>query len=88
MCAPWERMGLSYNTWFYDKKIDKTWYWKQEAKKKTCENYLWRYNNFIKGQDNKFILKSTFGKSSDVSIQKELDWWFNRCVGANTKIYI
>jgi hypothetical protein len=85
---PWKHLGVSFNEWFYDKTIDKNWYWAQESNSRTCENYLWRLDNYIKGQSNEHILKSTFGKTNHIEIQKQLDWWFKRCLGANTKIYI
>ena len=62
--------------------------WNNEAKLKTVNVYLWMYGNFIKGKENEFILKSTFGKKSKHAIIEELELWYNRCIGAYSEIEI
>jgi hypothetical protein len=84
---PWEILGISFNDWFYG-PYDKGWYWREMANKKTIDSYLWRKENYEKGKQNEHILKSVFGKSSETEILKEINWWFDKCVGANTTIYI
>lgn len=85
---PWNYRGISFNEWFYGDYPDKKEYWSDLANNKTVRGYLWRYENYKKGLDNEHIMKSTFGKTSKTSIKEELDWWFDRCLGAKNKIYI
>lgn len=79
---PWEIKEISYSEWG---KMEFDWC--NFHKVNTCvPSYFFRYDNYIKGLKNKHITKSVFGTKSICSIEQEIEWWFNRCVGAYTAI--
>lgn len=79
---PWEKRKISYQEWG---KLD--FDWENEYKLNyTVESYLFRFTNYHKGLKNPTILKSTFGKKSKEDILKEIDYWFNKCIGAYNQI--
>lgn len=52
------------------------------------ESYFFRYNNYMKYIEtgNDHIRKSTFGVKSTWDIQRDINKWFNACIGAYTEI--
>lgn len=54
------------------------------------ESYFFRYDNYMKYKEtgNEHIKKSTFGVKHDFDIQKEIDKWFDACIGAYCEIDI
>lgn len=81
---PFEKKQYTYQEWGC---MDFDWlnYYKVTY---NVESYLWRYDNYLKGIDNHHILKSTFGKSNIEDIKKEIELWFNNCLGAYNTIEI
>ena len=78
---PWEVNKLTYKEWG-EMKHD----WINETKLDYVESYFFRLNNYIKGQQNHFILKSTFGMMSDGEIKQSIEKWFNHCIGVYSEI--
>ena len=80
---PWGITKLTYQEWG-NMKHD----WVNETKLDYVESYFFRYDNYIKGQKNDFILKSVFGRMDEIDIKKSINKWFNFCVGAYSEIEI
>ena len=74
---PWEIREFTYQEWG-NMKHD----WINETKLDYVESYFFRYDNYIKGQKNKFILKSVFGTTDSIGIEKSINKWFKSCIGA------
>jgi hypothetical protein len=79
---PWEKSKISYSEWS-KMKFDWTNYYKIEH---SIPSYLFSYDNYIKGLENDHIMKSSFGNKSMKEIKDLINWWFERCIGAHTKI--
>jgi hypothetical protein len=79
---------MSFNDWFYNhsNNEDNGNYWKNQHKLSCIESYFFRYDNYLKGLKNPHILKSTFGIKSIDDIEKEINYWFDKCVGAYSYI--
>jgi hypothetical protein len=60
--------------------------WRNETMLGFVKSYFFRYDNFIKGKDNKFIMRSVFGNKHPKEIQIELDEWFVTCIGTYSNI--
>ena len=72
----------SYNEWG-NLGLD----WSNRYKVKYCvEAYLFRQSNYLKGLNNKYIMKSTFGLMSYKSIEQDIELWYNKCIGAYNQI--
>lgn len=81
---PWEIKKFTYSEWA---KMD--YDWNNEYKvKHNVESYLFRYENFISGNVNSQIMKSTFGVKNNIEIRKEIEYWFDACIGAYSEINI
>lgn len=83
---PWEEREISYSEWG---RMDYDW----ANEYKVCynvESYFFRYDNYMKYKEtgNEHIKKSTFGVKHDFDIQKEIDKWFDACIGAYCEIDI
>ena len=59
---------------------------KNESKLSAVESYLFRYDGLKKGLSNEVILRSIFGRKAIGEIEKELIWWYDRCVGVYSEI--
>lgn len=81
---PWQNLKKPINTKEWNNlNVD----WGNEYKLTyTVESYLFRFVNYKKGLDNSHILKSTFGKKSIRDIEKEIAYWFLKCIGAYNEI--
>tara|TARA_R110000851_G_scaffold330678_1_gene503772 strand:+ start:300 stop:569 length:270 start_codon:yes stop_codon:yes gene_type:complete len=79
---PSETKKYTYQEWG---KMDFDWsnYYKLDE---SIHSYFFRYDNFIKGLENDHIIKSTFGKKHLLDIKDEIEWWFDKCIGAYNKI--
>lgn len=62
--------------------------WLNEHKLKAVDSYFFRYDNLEIGKANEFIIKSVFGNKSMFEINKEINWWFNKCIGVYSEIKI
>ncbi len=62
--------------------------WVNESKLDWVKSYFFRYDNYILGKKNMFILKSTFGNKSDIEIKEDINKWFSICVGAYSETTI
>lgn len=82
MKCPWEEKDITYQEWG---RMNFDWsnYYKL---KYSVPSYFFRLDNYMKGLKNKHIMKSTFGLKSNAEIKKEIDWWFERCIGAYCQI--
>jgi len=61
--------------------------WTNECKiMYTVESYLFRFNNYHKGLLNKHIMMSVFGAKDKNDIKKEINEWYDRCIGAYNEI--
>ncbi len=79
---PSEYRKVTYTEWG---TLD--WDWENQAKlDKWIAAYFFRYDNYYKGLTNKHIIKSVFGQKPEDEIKKEIDWWYNECIGAYTQI--
>ena len=77
----WSVKVFSYQEWA---KMNHDW--ANESKLGFVESYFFRYDNFIKGQNNEFIMKSVFGNKHPTEIKIELDKWFFNCIGTYSEI--
>lgn len=81
---PWDVKDLTYRE-FGSLNYD----WLNSYKvSKTVQSYLFRYDGYNKGLTNEYIMKSTFGRLHISDILKEIDYWFNKCIGAYSEIEI
>jgi hypothetical protein len=79
---PWETKNYSYQELG---KMDFDW-GNYNKLQQIIESYFFRHDNFIKGLENDHIMKSTFGKKSMIGIKAEIQWWFDKCIGAYNTI--
>ena len=81
----WENHPKKRNTkeWI-DMPVD----WLNEHKLGCVNDYFFRYDNFIKGEVNEHIMKSTFGRKSKHEIEIEIYFWFDKCIGVYSEIEI
>ena len=81
---PWDDREVSYREW-HEMDFD----WQNKYKLDNCvESYFFRYNAYIKGLSNEYIIKSVFGVKSKEEIEKEIDYWFNASIGAYNNIQL
>ena len=79
---PWETKKLTYTEWG---RMDFDWN-NHYTVTRTIPSYFFRYDNYLKGLKNEFVLKSTFGRKTQIEIIEEIQWWFDQCLGAYTQI--
>lgn len=78
----WDNKTISYSDW---SKLNVDWI--NESKlDNSVPSYFFCYDNFK--TNNEYIIKSVFGVKSKLDIKCEIEYWFNKCVGAYNDINI